>query len=253
MAQAEFLTPPMPDIMAQWRFYLSVLDPQSGDLILDVGCNTGEAEKFLVQEYPDIGRVIGLENNPSSYERALARWQAAGADPRLEFKLADAHQLPFPDDQFDRVLCVEMLEWADKPTQVVAEIRRVLKPEGRALLVHTDFDTQVFNTAGKSRCRKIVHSFSDSGPNGQMGRVLYGLCHQAQFQTVEPLIYALVNQNWSPDLYSYKVAHMMIEWLTQQSLVSPEELKEWLLDLESQQAKGMFFYSINRYICCCQK
>jgi ubiquinone/menaquinone biosynthesis C-methylase UbiE len=253
MAQAEFLNPPMPDIIAQWRFYLSVLQPQAGHVIIDVGCNTGETEKFLIQTYPDVDKVIGLENNSTAYERAVARWQAEGADPRMEFKQGDAHHLPFPDNHVDRILCVEMLEWVDNPLQVLTEIRRVLKWGGWALIVHTDFDTQVFSASDKHRCRKIVHCFADTSPNGQIGRKLYGLCRKAQFGKVEPSIYPLVNQNWSPDLYSYKVAYMMVDWLTQQALVPLDELNAWLLDLEDQQVRNLFFYSINRYICYCQK
>jgi ubiquinone/menaquinone biosynthesis C-methylase UbiE len=253
MAQAEFLNPPMPDIIAQWLFYLSVLQPQAGQVIIDVGCNTGETEKFLVQTYPAIGKVIGLENNLTAYEQAVTRWQAEGTDPRIEFKQGDAHHLPFPDNEVDGVLCVEMLEWAASPLQALAEIRRVVKVGGWALIIHTDFETQVFSASDKQRCRKIVQSFADAGPNGQMGRELYGLCKKAQFERVEPSIYPLVNQNWSPDLYSYKVAYMMVDWLKQQALVPTDELNAWLLDLEDQQARNLFFYSINRYLCHCQK
>jgi precorrin-6B methylase 2 len=64
MAQEEFLNDPMPDVIDQWRFYLSVLNPQAGDLILDVGCNTGDAERLLLREYPQIGKVIGVEKDP---------------------------------------------------------------------------------------------------------------------------------------------------------------------------------------------
>ena len=46
MAQEEFLDDPMPDVIEQWRYYFSVLAPQTGELILDVGCNTGEAEQM---------------------------------------------------------------------------------------------------------------------------------------------------------------------------------------------------------------
>ncbi len=48
--------------------------------------------------------------------------------------VASANKLPFPDESFDLVLCLETLEHADKPWLVCAEIERVLKPKGVAIV-----------------------------------------------------------------------------------------------------------------------
>ena len=237
----------------QWQFYLSALGPEAGDTIVDVGCNTGEAERLLLKEYPKISKVIGIENNQKRCQRALNRWQDDGSPAQVEFILADAQALPWPEESVDRVLCAETLEWVDQPIKALQEMRRVLKPNGRAVIVHTDFDTQVFNVTDRQRNRKIVNFFADSGPNGQIGRELFGLCKQAGFQAVEPIVYTLVNREWTPNWYSYQVAQMMVDWLTEQSLMSSEELELWLADLAAQQAKDIFFYSVNRYICCGKK
>lgn len=47
---------------------------------------------------------------------------------------ADAAELPFPDNSFDAVLCLEVIEHVPTPARVMAEIARVLKPGGRAWL-----------------------------------------------------------------------------------------------------------------------
>lgn len=243
----------MPDIIEQWRFYFSVLRPEDGDIIIDIGCNTGDAERLLLREYPKIGKVVGVENDQKRYECALAKWERDGKPAQFELKLADAQGLPFPDNHFDRVLCVETLEWVRKPRLALQEMRRVLKPGGSAVVIHSDFDTQVFNCTDKRLCRKIVNAFADPGPNGQIGRELYGLCKNAGFQTVQPTVYPLINTEWIPNSYAYKVAHMMGDWLTKKSLVPKDELERWIADLAAQYSGGSFFYSINRYICRCWK
>ena len=253
MAQEEFLDIPMPDIIEQWRFYFSALSPNPGDEIIDVGCGTGDAERLLVRDYPKIARVVGIEKNRTRYEHAVARCQDDGVPDQIEFRLADGQDLPFDDCSFDKALCVETLEWIKDPLRVLQEIRRVLKPGGVAVIVHSDFDTQVFNTRDKELCRRIIHSFTDSGPNGQMGRKLYGLCKSAGFSSVHTFVYTLINTEWSPNLYAYRVAHMIVEWLTKKSLMPKNELKRWMADLETQHSRGVFFYSINRYICRCLK
>lgn len=48
--------------------------------------------------------------------------------------VGDAHNLPFPDESFEVIVCSEMLEHADDPRRVISEIHRVLKPKGLAVL-----------------------------------------------------------------------------------------------------------------------
>ena len=251
MAQESFLDEPMPDVIDQWRFYFSILALTADSTIVDVGCGTGEAERFLIQEYPRIRKIVGVEKDLGRYRQALDRWRQDGSPGQIELKLGDALGLPFPDGAFDYALCVDVLEWVSEPVAAIQEIRRVLKPGGSAVIIHTDFDTQIFNTTDRKLCRRIVHSFADAGPNGQMGRSLFGLCQQAGFRTVEPLVYTLVNTAWQPNLYGYKMVHMMGQWLVKKSLASPEEIARWNADLQGQDAHGSYFYSVNRCICRC--
>jgi ubiquinone/menaquinone biosynthesis C-methylase UbiE len=232
MAQEEFLDHPMPDVIEQWRFYFSVLNPQPGDMILDVGCNSGDAERLLMREYPQIGKVIGVENDPERHGYALSKWRKDGSPTQIELQLADGLNLPFPDSYFNRAFCVDTLEWVKEPVKLLPEVRRVLKPDGTAVIVHSDFDTQVFRCENKDLCLAIVHAFTDSGPNGQLGRDLYHLCKRAEFQTVRPLVYTLINTEWLPNLYGYKSAHMMVDWSKKTKRVTESNLAKWLGDLE---------------------
>jgi ubiquinone/menaquinone biosynthesis C-methylase UbiE len=253
MAQEEFLDNPMPDIIAQWRHYFSILDPQPGDIILDVGCNSGDAERLLLLEYPGIRKIFGIENNKARHQHGLEKWKKDGSPAQIKLMLADARELPFPEGYFDRVFCVETLEWLSPPLQGLREIKRVLKPGGTALIVHSDFDTQVFNSSDKLLTRKIVQAFSDTGPNGQIGRELPGLCREAGFKDIHISVYTLIHTEWKADLYAYQAAHMMADWPISSQLVSTKEKEEWLADLETQYSKGKFFYSINRDICVYKK
>jgi ubiquinone/menaquinone biosynthesis C-methylase UbiE len=253
MAQENFLGNPMPDIIEQWRYYFSVLQPKPGDTIIDIGCNTGDADFRLIKEYPEVKKVVGIDNNENRIKAALGKWQKEGNPVYLEFRLADAMELPFPDNYFNRGFCVDTLEWIKDPHIALQEMRRVIKPGGIFVVIHSDFDTQIFHTSDKQLNRKIVHAFSDSGPNGQIGRELVGLCREAGFTNAHPSIYALINTEWKSNLYAYKVAHMMVEWPMPTSDVSKNELNSWLEDIETQNSLGRFFYSINRNLCYCEK
>jgi ubiquinone/menaquinone biosynthesis C-methylase UbiE len=185
MAQEEFLEPPLPDILAQWRFYFELLQPAAGEVILDVGSNTGDVERFLLREHPSLGRVVGIEAHQGRYDRAVEKWRRDGESTQIDFKHADGRQLPFPAGSFDRAVCAETLEYIDSPLAGLAEIHRVLKPGGIALIIHTDYETQGFNARDKRRSRAIVRAFAEAGPNGYIGRQLLGLCRRAGFQNAE--------------------------------------------------------------------
>jgi len=117
------------------------------------------------------------------------------------------------------------------PAKALQEIHRVLTPGGTAVIVHSDFDTQVFSCGDKDLCRQIVHAFTDSGPAGQTGRELYRLCRAVGFQSVQLSVYTLTNTEWLPNHYGHKAAHMMIDLLARTGRASPNDLSRWLADL----------------------
>ncbi len=250
MAQEAFLDGPMPDIVAQWRHYLDVLAPNRGDRLLDVGCDTGDALRFIARERPDLTAIIGLEYDAGRSRRAVARWQTGGGDPRICIHRGDGRALPYADQVFHRAICAEALEFITPPVRALIDIRRVLKPRGVALIVHTDWDTQVFATRDTARSRRMVTAFAAEG-QGDMGRRLHRLCRAAGFREIAVTAYTLINTDWRDDLYAPRVVTLMMQWLSRAPTVAAADLRAWRDDIDAAVADGSFFYSVARFVCRC--
>lgn len=91
-------------------------------------------EKFLEKHATD-KRVLDLGSGGSSYHRFFPNRVSVDIDAeRKPDVVADAHNLPFKDNEFEFVLCTEMLEHVQDPPQVISEIKRVLRNGGTVLL-----------------------------------------------------------------------------------------------------------------------
>ncbi|MBN1484080.1 MAG: methyltransferase domain-containing protein [Chloroflexia bacterium] len=93
--------------------------------ILEVGCGSGAVAAELAGLCP--GRVFGLDIDTAMLE--VARRES----PRIHYLQGDAQRLPFAAGSLELVLCHYLLLWLDDPGQAVAEMARVLQPEGRLL------------------------------------------------------------------------------------------------------------------------
>jgi len=97
-------------------------------LVLDVATGTGRLPRVLLHQPSFDGRIIGLDLSRRMLQEAVRR-TAQFAD-RLTFLWQDARALPFDDDTFDAVTCLEALEFTPDPRAVLAELVRVLRPGG---------------------------------------------------------------------------------------------------------------------------
>ena len=104
--------------------------------MLDVGCGTGEITERLAAKYP---RASFVDVDLEEQHLARARARCAQFGPRVRFKVGDALALPFADEQFDLVVCRHLLQAVPDAMQVLKEIRRVLRPGGRAHLIAEDY------------------------------------------------------------------------------------------------------------------
>ena len=104
---------------------------QAGSQVLDVGCGPGHLSIRLAEQGLD---VTGLDLDPAMVERAQSNANRAGGVGRPSFVVGNASALPFPDASFDVVVSTfSVHHWAE-PATGIAEIGRVLRPGGRALI-----------------------------------------------------------------------------------------------------------------------
>jgi trans-aconitate methyltransferase len=98
---------------------LRLLEPQPGELIVDLGCGDGA----LTEKIADCGcKVIGVD---SSLAQLLASKQR-----KLQAAVMDGHTLCFRQ-QFDAVFTNAALHWMKEPEKVIDGVRLALKPGGR--------------------------------------------------------------------------------------------------------------------------
>jgi len=109
--------------------------------VLDVGSGTGVVTEELAAATE--GEVIGLDIDPAMVAFARQRGrhpqkgtsvQHAALGSRAEYRLGDAHDLPFPDGWFDVTACHFVLLWCRDPGRAAEEMMRVTRPGGAVLV-----------------------------------------------------------------------------------------------------------------------
>jgi SAM-dependent methyltransferase len=106
-----------------YEVFLTLLEAKPGKSLLDVACGPGQ---MLVVASEAGLQVSGIDLAPTAIEMCRKRL------PEADTREANAEDIPFEADCFDFVTCLGSLERMLNREQVLAEIRRVLRPGGRA-------------------------------------------------------------------------------------------------------------------------
>jgi len=104
---------------------------EPGLQVLDLACGTGEPALTLAELVGPTGRVTATDLASGMVAVAEANARQAGLT-NITCRQADVHDLPFPDAGFDRVTCRSGVMYFVDCLQALREVRRVLRPEGRA-------------------------------------------------------------------------------------------------------------------------
>lgn len=247
----------MTDEELQRAHLVARLAPKRGESILDLGCGAGEDIEHVVKLHRGV-RVVGLDRTEQMLRRARRRLSRYIERESAELVVGDAGEpLPFPSMSFDAVFSAELLECLPpvKRARLVKEVHRVLKPSGRILIEHTDWDTQVWNASDRRLERKLVHSFCDwtqgwmEVSDGWMGRKLLGLFRQPRlFKSLEVDTYVLTNSRYKPGTYGYARAQDLVALAHAKKGIRVEEARRFLRDLKAQDRAGTYFYNVTRYL-----
>ena len=94
--------------------------------VLEVAAGTGVVTRALATALPDKVSIIATDLNQAMLDRA----SAVGTNRAVEWRQADAMQLPFPDGTFDAVVCQFGVMFFPDKSKAFSQARRVLRPGG---------------------------------------------------------------------------------------------------------------------------
>ena len=134
----------------------------------------------------------------------LAQWCCA-TYPWIEMALGSVKELPYANGEFDAAVSTQVYEYVDDVTTALAELRRVLRPGGRTLILDTDWDTLIWNTHDLLRLQRIMAAFEGHCPHPRLARRLPALLAVAGFHAEWQGVYTIFNPALHPDTYGYGI------------------------------------------------
>jgi SAM-dependent methyltransferase len=143
------------------REMITLAGLRDGCRVLDVGCCTGNLLRSAGRRNRNLD-LVGLD--PDAKALARARRKARRTGLTIRFDRGFAQELPYPDDSFDRVFSSLMLHHLDTPSKdaMLAEVRRVLRPDGLLVLADAVLDEHWHGRKGRrggmrDRMREQMH------------------------------------------------------------------------------------------------
>jgi ArsR family transcriptional regulator len=130
--------PASPEDRALYRAILDLSATRPVGDLLDIGCGSGRLLKLLGATSR---RAVGVDIDSGARHAARYALLSAGM-PQCTIRQGDMLALPFGDDEFDTLILDDVLGSAEDPVRAFAEANRVLRPEGRILVLAS--------TAGKN-------------------------------------------------------------------------------------------------------
>jgi arsenite methyltransferase len=240
--EAAYMTP---DVVEQRRLVIEALALQPGENVLDIGSGPGFLACEMAAVVGDQGSVHGVDTSETMLAIAAHRERAPGSAP-TEFRAGDALELPYPDASFDVAVSTQVYEYVEDMPAALAQVRRVLRPGGRLLILDTDWDSIVWRSSDRDRMRRVLAAWDEHLADPHLPARLTGLLADAGFTVTLRTTIPILNAGFDPDTYSAGLIGFVTGFVPGHQGITEDEARAWADDLVGQGSD--YFFSINRYV-----
>ncbi len=234
-----------PDVVEQRERVLDALALRAGEHVVDLGCGPGLLALQMAERVGSGGAIQCIDASESMV--AMARRRCGGAK-WVEARVGDVAALPYSQHTFDAGVCTQVYEYVSDIDRALAELYRVLKPGGRAVIVHTDWESSVWHSSDPARMRRMIEAWDRHCPHPHLPRTLGPRFRAVGFTNPRVEVITLLNDRYHPDTYSFGVIPLLAAYAKRHELVPREEADAWMADLQELGHRGEYFFSLSRYL-----
>jgi ubiquinone/menaquinone biosynthesis C-methylase UbiE len=225
-----------------------------GMQILDVGCGIGADLPALAERVGADGLVVGIDQNPHLLQAAQ---QAQATRNNVRVSLGKAEQLPFAHRSFDGVRADRMLQYLAEPAVALAEMWRVLRPEGIVTLIEPDWQAIALypaSPAGGDDDHTLHTLLQRACAHPLIGRRLSALLHQVRsaWDHITVHVETFTLTTWA-EADALLVLSQTAQALAQAEPTLAADIHAWLQAAATASERGEFFASMPLYFASARK
>ena len=224
-----------------------LLQVQPDSQVLDVGCGPAVDTIPLSGYIGDKGRIVGVDYDPVMVEAADQELAKTKISKRVQHIQGNVFALPFQDGEFDRVHLERFFQVfpKDSADQIFAELNRVLKKNGRIVIVDMDMATLSVNFGDNEFERKLINYFGlKMRPNGYAGRQLIEILRNNDYKEVSVEL--------MPHSFGNLTRKYFMNWIITGALdskfVTQNQADNWKHELDSRVKEGTFLAYITNVL-----
>jgi arsenite methyltransferase len=234
-----------PDVAAQRFEVLQALALKEAERVLDVGSGPGLLAHDMALTVGAGGRICGIDISPAML--AMARRRCAEC-AWVEFERVDAMRLPYADGEFDAAVSTQVYEYVADLPAALAELYRVLRPGGRAVVLDTDYASLVIHTDDPVRMARVLAAWDEHFVHGNLPRILAPRLRAAGFRVRQRRVIPIFNPDYHANAYSHGMIEIIAAFVVGRKGVTREEAEAWAAEFAELGRQGRYFFSLNRYL-----
>ena len=234
-----------PEIALQRQRTLNALRLRPGEKAADMGCGPGFLVEEIARAVGPKGHAVGIDNSPQMLSMTRSRNEVL---PQASVVEATLQQLPFDDDTFDALACIQLLLFIADIPQGLREMHRILKPDGRIAIIETDWRGVVLNAMDDSLTKRMFAAWDDAAASPNLPVRLKPELEASGFKDIGVEGIPILNTAFGIENFSSGMLRGVARQAHQMDAVTEDEAKGWIADMQTKDAGGAYFFCVNRFL-----
>ena len=220
------------------------LGASAGERVLDAGCGPGFYCLELLEDVGQSGAVVGVDSSAAMLGLAARR---CAAHDNVEFHEADVASLPVEDATFDAALSVQVQEYVRDVAASLAELARVLRPGGRAVVFDVDWATLSIHSEEPALTARVLEAWDEHLAHRSLPRTLAPKLRAAGLEDVRMGAHPFVTVDFDPETYGAAIVPFIGAFVSGRQGLSEEDARGWVAAQRALGERGEFYFAVTQF------